>query len=219
VVCPTTRGQWGRSINVILNLFQDLGSNEIPKQVRNDREEIMKLISEILYAALTILILVLLPFIVFTLVTSKTDRLGGIQSFVVLSGSMEPSIPAGSIIYAKDAKEFHIGDVISFKKGSDIVTHRIVHGEKTDNKFSYYTKGDANNNIDSEVVAQKDVLGKSIFFVPFVGKFVLFLKSFPGYALFIIFPTVFFIVFEANNIRKEITRHAEKRAIQKLQAA
>ena len=176
----------------------------------------MKTISEILYTSLTILILGLLPFIVFTLVTSKTDRLGGIQSFVVLSGSMEPKIPAGSIIFTQKSQSYKIGDVISYRNGNSTVTHRIIHGEVNNNSFSYYTKGDANNSIDSEVVAQKDVLGKSIFFVPLVGKFVLFLKSFPGYALFIIFPTVFFIVFEANNIRKEITRHAERKAIERM---
>jgi len=172
----------------------------------------MKTFSKITYTTLTILIFGLLPFVVFTLITSKTSFVGGIQSFVVLTGSMGSSIPQGSIIFTKKTPFYQKGDVISFEKGNNTVTHRIVDVRVENNSLSYQTKGDANNTIDKELVTQKDVLGKSIFSVPYIGKFVLFLKTFQGYALLIIFPTVFFIVFELNNIRKEIMKEAEKRA-------
>jgi len=167
---------------------------------------------KILRITLTILILGLLPFVVFTLITSKTPILGGIQSFVVLTGSMGSSIPQGSIIFTQKTPFYNKGDVISFEKGSNTVTHRITDVRVKNNALHYQTKGDTNNTVDQELVAREDVLGKSVFFVPFVGQLVLFLKTFQGYALLIIFPTVFFVVFELNNIRKEIMKEAEKRA-------
>ncbi len=176
----------------------------------------MRNVAKITYTTLTVLILGLLPFVVFTLITSKTDVIGGIRSFVVLTGSMGPSIPQGSIIFTQRTPSYQKGDVISFQKGNVTMTHRVV--QVIDAKgVSYQTKGDANKTADPESVSSKDVLGKSIFFVPYVGKLVLFLKTFPGYALFIIFPTVFFIVFELNNIRKEIMSLAEKKALEKMQ--
>jgi len=183
--------------------------------MERDSEGIMK----ILRITLTILILGLLPFVVFTLVTSKTPILGGIQSFVVLTGSMQPSIPQGSILFSQKTPFYNKGDVISFEKGTNTVTHRIVDVRVENNALSYQTKGDANNTIDKELVSSKDILGKSIFFVPYVGQLVLFLKTFQGYALLIIFPTVFFIVFELNSIRKEIMKQAERKAMEKMQAA
>lgn len=177
----------------------------------------MKTFTKIIYTTLTILILGLLPLVVFTLITSKTNIVGGIQSFVVLTGSMQPNIPQGSIIYTKDTNFYKTGDVISFQKGSNTVTHRITEVRVENNSFYYQTKGDANNTVDNELVAGSDILGRSFFYVPFIGSFVLFLKTIPGFTLFIILPTVFFILFELNNIRKEIIRQAEKRAMEKLQ--
>ena len=186
---------------------------------------------KILHITLTILIIAILPFIVFTLITSKSSIIAGIQSFVVLTGSMQPAIPAGSIVYtrktrlsARQAQNYEKGDVITFRHGNVIVTHRIYAkiakvNEKNAKEVFYQTKGDANKTVDQGLTAQKDILGKSIFYVPFIGRLVLFLKTFPGYALLIIFPTAFFIVFELNNIRKEIIKQAEKKAMEKMQTA
>lgn len=171
----------------------------------------MNTIKNTVRVTITSFIFLIVPFVVFTLVTSKTDVIAGIRSFVVLTGSMSPSIPQGSIIYTRKTLNYKTGDVITFKRENNIVTHRIYN--KDSKGFTYQTKGDANNTVDSELVSSKEVLGKSIFFVPYVGILVLFLKTFPGYALFIIFPTVFFIVFELNNIRKEIMKQAEKKAM------
>ena len=78
---------------------------------------------------------------VFIVVTSKTNLLAGIKSFVVLTGSMEPALPAGSVVFIRPSDSYRTGDVISFKNSSGMtVTHRIV---ASSNGF-IRTAGDAN---------------------------------------------------------------------------
>ena len=175
----------------------------------------MKTIKKILHIKLTIIVLLLLPFVIFTLITSKTPLIGGIQSFVVLTGSMQPTIPAGSIVFTQKAT-YQKNDVIAFQQGNVTITHRIVGVKKEENQLIYATKGDANKTVDETFVSQKDILGKTIFSIPYIGKFVLFLKTLPGFALFIIFPTIFFITFELNAVRKEIIKQAERKAMEKM---
>ncbi len=69
-----------------------------------------KIISLILQS----LIFFLLLSAVFILITSKTALVKGIRSFVVVSGSMQPAIKVGSIVFVKPAGSYQLGDVIAF---------------------------------------------------------------------------------------------------------
>lgn len=55
----------------------------------------------------------------------------GIQPYVVYSGSMEPEIPTGAVVFTKEG-EFSPkkGDIITFHNGDTVVTHRVVKKEK-----------------------------------------------------------------------------------------
>ncbi|MBI2034687.1 MAG: signal peptidase I, partial [Candidatus Levybacteria bacterium] len=171
----------------------------------------MKFYLNIISTALQTFLFILLPFFVFTLITSKTP-ITGIQSFVVLSGSMSPKFPTGSIVYAKSVSTYSKYDVITFKnKSGQIVTHRITKILKDNSKFVYQTKGDANNVMDKAFVPQEDVLGKIVFFVPHIGYIAGFFKTPLGMSAFIIFPATMFIVFELWQIKKEIEKQTEKR--------
>ena len=54
-------------------------------------------------------------------------RLMGYGIYEVVSGSMEPEIPVGSVVYVKAARpeEVEAGDVIAFNKGGSVITHRV----------------------------------------------------------------------------------------------
>lgn len=72
-------------------------------------------------------------------------------AYVVLSGSMEPEIPTGSVVVVDGRKkEWNPGDVITYRRGNMVVTHRIV--EKSEE--GYYTKGDANAEEDAGIVLE-----------------------------------------------------------------
>lgn len=177
-----------------------------------------KITVKVLHIKLTILAFILLPIAVFTLITSKTDKIAGIKSFVVLTGSMTPSIPQGSVIFTKKAEAYSKGDVVSFSIDGKNVTHRINAVEQDMNgEIFYETKGDANNAVDSELVSAASVIGKSVFHMPHVGKAILFLKSVQGFVALIILPSILFIGMELWAIKREIEKETEKKVLRRIQ--
>lgn len=93
----------------------------------------------------------------------------GIVPYVVLSGSMEPTIDTGSICFINkniNIKNIKEKDIIAFKlQDGTLVTHRVV--EITDEGI--VTKGDNNADVDSNLVKQNNYVGKNIFWIPKVG--------------------------------------------------
>lgn len=94
----------------------------------------------------------------------------GYKEMAVLSGSMEPGIPVGSVVYVKpmDASQLAEGDVCTYllADGSNYVTHRVVSIDTT--RKTLITQGDANTEPDGEV-AFGQVLGKAQFHLPLLG--------------------------------------------------
>lgn len=126
---------------------------------------------------------------------------------VVKSGSMEPSIKMGSLVMIKREKEYTLGDVITFsnpKKPQELITHRIVNIEKLNSQKFYTTKGDANGEPDPKKVAKREVRGKVLFSVPYLGYLVDFVKKPLGFVLVVIVPAVLIILDETRNIFREI---------------
>jgi len=179
----------------------------------------IKTISYISQMLLKAVIFGILPFFFFILITSRTPVIGGIQSFTVLSGSMEPTVPVGSIIFTQKFPSYRINDVIAFKRNNIVVTHRIVDIEDKNNILYYKTKGDANNTVDTDLVSNFDILGKSFYYVPYLGRFVFFMKTIPGFLIFIVFPALIYIILEIFNIKNEMTKEIEKKLQQKMQKA
>lgn len=113
-------------------------------------------------------------------------RLMGLQVYCVLSGSMEPEYPTGSLIYVKEVptSDLWTGDVITFRmEGNAVATHRIVElvpDESDPNQYRFRTKGDANNAPDGTLVAPEAVLGTPVFTIPYLGYFANFIQNPPG---------------------------------------
>ena len=88
----------------------------------------------------------------------------GLQLNYITSESMEPTIMTGSryIINKKvKYKDLKVGDMISFRNGKRLITHRIV--EKTEEGFK--TKGDnalTNKKVDPWIVRKGDYIGKVV---------------------------------------------------------
>ena len=99
----------------------------------------------------------------------------GIKPFIVMSGSMEPEIQTGSLVFVdtRDTENISEGDIIAFESGGNAVTHRVKRVENG----NIITKGDANNNTDGEIINQSAVIGKTIHSIPYVGFVVNSLRS------------------------------------------
>jgi signal peptidase len=117
---------------------------------------------------------------------------------------MSPDVSIGSLIFTKRG-EYNPQDIIAFRQGDIIVTHRIIE-KMTENGMFYRTRGDANDSMDKILVAEANVLGKKFFEIPQAGGIVLFLKTAPGFLLFIIGPTLLFFLFEFRKLRSEFNR-------------
>ncbi|MBQ6583344.1 MAG: signal peptidase I [Mogibacterium sp.] len=110
-------------------------------------------------------------------------RVAGIYSYVVISGSMEPAIPVGSLVYIRgcEPETLEAGDVILYYStlGGDMpITHRVV--ENHPDQKELLTKGDANEQADLAPVAYINVKGKMLIHIPKVGYAAALLSSLMG---------------------------------------
>ncbi len=152
--------------------------------------------------AITVILAAILLLLAFTVIVSKVSgqehHFFGYKLKTVLSGSMEPTFMTGSVIAIKpggDLTRFQPGDVITFKKKEQIlVTHRIVEVIKDGENVLYRTKGDNNNNADSELVPSKHVVGQySGFTIPNAGYLFSYASTKLGNALLLIIPGLLLI--------------------------
>lgn len=115
-------------------------------------------------------------------VALAAPRVLGHTPFVVLSGSMEPTYPVGSLVYVRsvDASELRVGDPVTFTlEGREAVaTHRVI--EVDAESASLRTQGDANDEPDGSPVQFASVIGSPAFCVPLVGYAVSWVSRPPG---------------------------------------
>lgn len=94
-----------------------------------------------------------------------------IKPVVVVSGSMEPEIPVGSLVFIdQHDQSVDPGDVLAYRIGDTmdtIIVHRVVD---QNNDGTYITKGDSNDTADPASVTKQQIVGKEIFCVPKAGK-------------------------------------------------
>ena len=143
------------------------------------------------------------------LIISVFPITGNIKFMIVQSGSMELAIKMGSLVMVKPADDYKIDDVITFgevTKTKAPTTHRINDIRVIEGKVSYITKGDANEDPDTKEVLKRDVIGKVLFSISYLGYAVDFAKKPLGFALIIIIPAAVIIFDEVKKIYAEIKK-------------
>lgn len=106
----------------------------------------------------------------------EIPNIWGFQLFSVESGSMEPTLPVGSLIISRRPEnpgEFAGGDIVTFRTLSGfVVTHRIIEViTNPDGTVAYRTKGDnPRNSADQELLTEDRVIGKFVAKVPLTGQ-------------------------------------------------
>lgn len=101
----------------------------------------------------------------------------GYEVYNVVSGSMEPTIPVGSIIYVKeiDPSDIYSGDIIAFHSGDSVIMHRVTQNKVVEGTFT--TKGDANDGEDMSEVPYKDLIGIVVKHIPILGQLLILFGS------------------------------------------
>ncbi len=142
---------------------------------------------------------------------------GNYKIFTVQSGSMEPAIHTGSLIFVKPLADYSVGDIVT-KKTDDpkmTVTHRVVTKEEIDGQTVFETKGDANDSSDGEKFGKDMIIGKKFLTIPFLGYLTSYAKTQMGIILIIIIPAVIIIYDEFNKIVAEIKKIRHKKLDEK----
>ena len=149
----------------------------------------------------------------------------GIDTKIVQSGSMEPAIHVGALVFVRPSASYSVGDIITFGEDSASAvptTHRVEGVRKVGAAEFYTTKGDANEEADQQEVASNEVIGKVFLSVPFAGFVLDFARQPLGFALLIALPAFLVILAELVAIFQEMRflrkpRRVSKRKSSKVQ--
>ena len=131
-----------------------------------------KIASSRMYSKLNKLSSIFYAFIIVVLLTIVI-LVSGIGRYIVYtigSASMEKTINVGDVVVIdKKDKEFVENDIIAFYHNDVILVHRIISIYEDDFGIYYQTKGDNNDDADSWLVKEADVVGQYRMRIRWVG--------------------------------------------------
>jgi len=149
-----------------------------------------------------VVVSLLLPLATFLVAT----WLLGWQLQAVLSGSMSPTYPVGSLLVVGqiDASDVRAGMPIVFEDPLEpgrIVTHRVV-APVPDDASAFHTRGDANAAADPAAVPARLVRGRVLWSVSGLGTALDWLRWPNGFLLLVAFPAALLAVTEVRDRRR-----------------
>jgi len=157
-------------------------------------------------AGVVLLVAVVIPFVVFAV----PQVVGADQSYVVLSGSMEPAMSPGDVIIVNSvpASAIERNDVITFggQDGDTPTTHRVIEVVEQDGTTAFRTQGDANEDPDGSLVTPDELQGKVLspggylLVIPLIGYLINFASTQSGFVLFVAVPVSLLVLNEIWNV-------------------
>lgn len=152
------------------------------------------------FVVLIVLIALVVPFALYAV----PNAVGADHSYVVLSGSMEPTISTGdAVLVAEQSPEsIERGDIITFATEDEATptTHRVVEIIQTDEGREFVTKGDANENRDPQQVSDRNIIGTLAFSIPFIGYVIKFAGTQMGFLALVGIPLGLLILGELYDL-------------------
>lgn len=120
--------------------------------------------------------------LLFVLLVILVSGLFKYKLIAVASNSMSPTYKRGdAVIYEKVSSEsIKEGEILVFVKDNKIITHRVI--KKWTNNGTYYfnTKGDNNDSKDAFDIESKEILGKVVFKIKYIGYPTVLINEFFG---------------------------------------
>jgi signal peptidase len=102
-------------------------------------------------------------------------KLSGATPLTVLTSSMEPSLPPGTLIVVQpvDTADLAVGDVATYQIRSgepEVITHRIIAiSEATTGARSFEFQGDNNSDPDPDPILAEQIQGRVTYSIPLIG--------------------------------------------------
>ncbi|MEF8880882.1 MAG: signal peptidase I [Candidatus Nanohaloarchaea archaeon] len=148
------------------------------------------------------LFIIVIPFVLYTVFNISP----GLNTLTVNSGSMEPAIHTGSVIYIHSVSDYSSlskGDIITFQDGDYLTTHRIHDVQGNGETYTFITKGDANEDPDPNPIEEDRIVGKTIFSIPYLGYILSYAGTFQGLMILVLIPAFLLIANEFEKIFHE----------------
>ncbi len=153
-------------------LYSEIERLNSPENLKKaNRKKTVSAMLNVFYAVVIILLLSVLVVIQVAKEKGEAPAVFGCQLFYIQTGSMDPTYPVGSVIFAKSVKdtaslsagEYGVkdGDVVVFNDLSGRkITHRIESVITLENgEIAYRTRGDSvKNTTDSEILTQDRII-------------------------------------------------------------
>ena len=141
------------------------------------------------------------------------------NAYVVLTGSMVPEIDPKDVVITKkiEGRYLNVGDIITFipsdtRISNILVTHRILNKyyDKNTNRYTYQTKGDANNTPDLTLAKDSNVIGKVIFNIPKIGYIQELLATKGSLIIMILIPALVTLSYDIMKLGKHFAKRKNK---------
>ena len=100
-------------------------------------------------------------------------------SLVIATDSMTGEINKGDVVIFERYEEQLVteGQVIVFESDDSLIVHRVAEIKIINGNTIYYTKGDANDNLDVGFITDENIVGLVNYKVPYIGFPTLWLRS------------------------------------------
>ena len=174
-------------------------------------KDVLKKIGAVLVDVFIVIVFIISTLVVIASITA--NRTGGQPSVFgyvfssVQTDSMQGTINEGDFVVGKlidGNTEIKEGDIISFYdyfKGKQIIiTHRVVEILDPDTDPGYITQGDNEKLSDDIIKSRDDIHSVYKFRIPFLGKFIDFLKTPFGFIICLVIPLLAFIAWQAYKL-------------------
>lgn len=136
--------------------------------------------------------------------------IGMLKPLIVLSSSMEPVMSPGDLVIVKETspKDITTEDIMAFKdpseKSDDLITHRVIGISQKDDKLQFTTKGDAMEEPDLTKTKGSNVVGKTVFNIPYLGYLFHYGRSPLMFVFLIMIPAVLIMWDETRKISESV---------------
>ncbi|QDP98470.1 signal peptidase I [Microlunatus elymi] len=119
--------------------------------------------------------MIILGCLAILLLTVLIPRLAGATPYTIMTGSMRPALPPGTLVVVRPVpvERIGVGSVITYQLKSGqptVVTHRVIsQGTNGKGELRFRTQGDANDVADQAWVRSVQIRGEVWYALPFLG--------------------------------------------------
>ena len=199
---------------------------EMKKKPKSRAEKIFSIATSVLLAVA----ILFCGFVMYQIMHNGYVSIFGYSVFHVVSDSMEPTIPVGTLIVCQKTNIQNIkqNDIITFRSLDTymlgkMVTHRVDEIKTVDGEIAFVTRGDNNNSVDGHYVTEDNFVGRVVYQTPgenIFEKLYELLTTKMGFLSIVVMPVVLIVTIILQENVKRIKREIAniKREVARMQA-